>query len=124
MDRYGHLFPSEDHKAAMDAIAADGTLFVANLRTRPGPATAPKVRITADLAEGFRYARTNSVMMGVFVVTALMNFFAFPFIAMVPVIGKEELGRRIAADPNSDRAAGASGTARVFVPLLRVALRT
>ena len=23
MDRYGHLFPSEDHKAAMDAIAGE-----------------------------------------------------------------------------------------------------
>jgi hypothetical protein len=23
LDRYGHLFPSEDHKAAMDAIAGE-----------------------------------------------------------------------------------------------------
>jgi hypothetical protein len=23
MDRYGHLFPSDDHKAAMDAIARE-----------------------------------------------------------------------------------------------------
>jgi integrase len=23
MDRYGHLFPSDDHKAAMDAIAGE-----------------------------------------------------------------------------------------------------
>ena len=75
--------------AALSAFAA---LLVAGLRVPPRPATAPKVRFTADLAEGFRYARTNSVVMGVFAVTALMNFFAFPFIAMVPVIGKEELG--------------------------------
>ena len=75
--------------AALSAFAA---LLVAGLRVPPRPATAPKVRFTADLAEGFRYVRTNSVVMGVFAVTALMNFFAFPFIAMVPVIGKEELG--------------------------------
>ena len=49
--------------AALSAFAA---LLVAGLRVPPRPATAPKVRFTADLAEGFRYARTNSVVMGVF----------------------------------------------------------
>ncbi len=86
------LIGLEGAYALSAALYVIATLLVAGLRVRPRPATAPKVRLVADLAEGFRYARTNSVVMGVFAVTVLMNFFAFPFIAMVPVIGKEELG--------------------------------
>ena len=86
------LIGLEGAYALSAALYVVATLLVVGLRVPPNPATAPKVHITADLAEGFRYARTNSVVIGVFAVTVLMNFFSFSFIAMVPVIGKEELG--------------------------------
>lgn len=86
------LIGLEGAYALSAALYTTATLLVAGLRVRPNPPVARKTRLTADLAEGFRYARTNSVVMGVFAVTVLVNFFAYPFIAMVPVIGKEELG--------------------------------
>lgn len=86
------LIGLEGAYALSAALYVIATILVVRLRVRPNSTTAAKVRLGADLAEGFRYARTNSVVIGVFAVTVLMNFFAFPFIAMVPVIGKEELG--------------------------------
>ena len=86
------LIGLEGAYALSAALYFVATILVIRLRVRPNPTTAAKVRLGVDLAEGFRYARTNSVVIGVFAVTVLMNFFAFPFIAMVPVIGKEELG--------------------------------
>ncbi len=56
--------------------------------------SAPPVRtssLLADIIEGLRYIRSNRVVMAVLVITVLMNFFAFPFLGMIPVIGKDIL---------------------------------
>jgi predicted MFS family arabinose efflux permease len=56
--------------------------------------SAPPIRtssLLADIIEGLRYIRSNRVVMAVLVITVLMNFFAFPFLGMIPVIGKDIL---------------------------------
>ncbi len=48
--------------------------------------------IGQSLSEGMAYARARPAILGMLAVTVLANMFAFPFSAMVPVIGKENLG--------------------------------
>lgn len=45
----------------------------------------------ARLAEGLRYLHGHRTLTGVFVVTVIYNVFGFPFLSMVPVIGREGL---------------------------------
>jgi predicted MFS family arabinose efflux permease len=45
----------------------------------------------ARLAEGLRYLRGHRTLTGVMVVTVIYNVFGFPFLSMVPVIGREGL---------------------------------
>ncbi len=55
----------------------------------------PKARVSSlleDIVEGFRYIRSNRVVTSVLVITVIMNLFAFPYLGMVPVIGKDVLG--------------------------------
>ena len=64
------------------------------LRLRPDPRSggAPAAPFLANLIAGMRYARSRGAIIGALAVTVLMNCFAFPFHALVPVIGKELLG--------------------------------
>lgn len=77
--------------AASAMLYGTAVLLVAGLRYRQTERIAPKIRFTAELFDGFRYAGTNKLLIGVFIVTVMMNFFVFPFVSMVPVIGKEVL---------------------------------
>jgi MFS family permease len=45
----------------------------------------------ARLAEGLRYLRGHRTLTGVMAVTVIYNVFGFPFLSMVPVIGREGL---------------------------------
>ncbi len=45
----------------------------------------------SDLAAGFRGLRHQPLLLGVFAVTIVFNLFAFPFMSMIPVIGKDVL---------------------------------
>jgi len=45
-----------------------------------------------SLNEGLAYARARPAILGMLAVTVLANMFAFPFSALIPVIGKENLG--------------------------------
>lgn len=47
--------------------------------------------VLARLAEGLRYLHGHRTLTGVMVVTVIYNVFGFPFLSMVPVIGREEL---------------------------------
>ena len=45
-----------------------------------------------NLRSGFGYIRSRRVVVGILAVTIMVNIFGFPYVAMVPVIGKDELG--------------------------------
>jgi MFS family permease len=85
------LIGLEGAYAASALLHGSAVLLVVGLRYRQSARIAPKVLFTADLFEGFRYAGTNKLLIGMFIVTVTMNFFSFPFVSMVPVIGKEVL---------------------------------
>ena len=44
------------------------------------------------LADGIRVLQTNRVLVGVLAITVIYNLWAFPFVSMIPVIGKDVLG--------------------------------
>ncbi len=56
------------------------------------PADAQNASLLTTLVEGIRFARNDKAVMGFFFVTIIMNIWAFPYMAMVPVIGQERLG--------------------------------
>ena len=45
-----------------------------------------------NLRSGFGYIRSRRVVVGILAVTIMVNIFGFPYVAMVPVIGRDELG--------------------------------
>ena len=48
-------------------------------------------RMLRNLSEGFRYARGHSTIMGIILVTMVMNVLLFPYVQMVPVIARDVL---------------------------------
>lgn len=78
------------------AFALSAVLYLAGLalmlafrhrdEARPGHAG-----VLVRLAEGMRYLAGNRTLTGVLMVTVIFNIFGFPFLSMVPVIGREEL---------------------------------
>ena len=57
----------------------------------PQRGAAPQAPL-ADLVDGVRYIRRRRLLAGAFLASLLMNVFGFPYLTMVPVIGKETLG--------------------------------
>jgi len=56
-------------------------------------ATPPREEnLFSTIAAGLRYVRGDQAMIGLLVVTLIMNLWGFPFAAMVPVIGRDVLG--------------------------------
>ena len=47
--------------------------------------------LLSSIAVGLRYIRGSRPMVGMLAVTVIMNLWAFPFAAMVPVIGRDVL---------------------------------
>ena len=66
--------------------------LIGTMTYRPGPALVGGSKFFADLREGLRYIRSNRTITMVLMVTVVLNFFGFPFVSMVPVIGNQELG--------------------------------
>jgi MFS family permease len=48
--------------------------------------------ILSTLRAGWRYVRARRLIVGVLMVTVVANFWGFPYVAMVPVIGEQVLG--------------------------------
>ncbi len=48
--------------------------------------------LLTTIIEGVRFARTDKAVLGLLAVTIVMNIWAFPYMAMVPVIGQQQLG--------------------------------
>ncbi|MEM7404157.1 MAG: MFS transporter [Pseudomonadota bacterium] len=44
------------------------------------------------IVDGLRYVRERPALAGVLVVTIVLNLFGFPYVSMVPVIGRDEIG--------------------------------
>ncbi|MBM3559506.1 MAG: MFS transporter [Alphaproteobacteria bacterium] len=55
-----------------------------------GEVRAPS-RLVADLREGFAYAARNPDVLRILVVTVVFNVWGFPFVSMVPVLGRDVL---------------------------------
>ena len=53
--------------------------------------------MTEDLAAGWRVLKRNEFLPGLLIVTVIFNIWGFPFMSMVPVLGKEHLGLNDAA---------------------------
>ena len=58
----------------------------------PKTKTRKKTRYIATIIQGFNYARRKPAILGFLMITISMNLFAFPYMTMVPVIGRGELG--------------------------------
>lgn len=82
------------------AFALSATLFAAAAVFLFGaPATAAVVdaaarstKVLRDLRDAFAFAAGNKDVLRIFAVTIVFNLWAFPFVSMIPVIGREELG--------------------------------
>ena len=75
---------------AVTFVLALGVL--ATLSYTPPPRIGVAQAPLADLLDGVRYIRRRSLLTGAFLASLLMNVFGFPYLTMLPVIGKETLG--------------------------------
>lgn len=78
-------------------VLSVGSLLVAiALVSRIGFRAAPKVSRSVgfftSMREGIGHLRHNKPVLGILVVTIILNFFGFSFVSMLPVIGAEKLG--------------------------------
>lgn len=58
----------------------------------PGHGGGPATRILSDLVEGIAVAMRDADILRILLVTLVFNIWGLPFLAMIPVIGSEELG--------------------------------
>jgi MFS family permease len=58
----------------------------------PEPRELNQKNFFAQIIEGFRYIRTQRTIIAILAITLIFNLFAAPFVSMLPVIGKDELG--------------------------------
>ena len=57
------------------------------------PSRSPDMlRPLRDAVEAFRYARRNGDVMRILMVTVIFNIWGFPYLSMIPVVGRETLG--------------------------------
>lgn len=75
--------------AVLYGIAA---LAALKIRSRPRALMAESLGVLNLLVDGLRLLRSHRVLTGVLVVTVIFNIWGFPFISMIPVIGKDVLG--------------------------------
>ena len=54
--------------------------------------TTGAIGMLRNLRDGFRYVRESSTMRAVILITFLMNLLLFPYMQMVPVVARDELG--------------------------------
>ena len=94
-------------------------LLSASYRRPPGP---PAGRgVFADIRDAFAYLPHAPVVLGTVLMTVVMNVFGFPYLNMIPVIGKGDLGLNALSTGSlmSAEAATAFVTALVIAALVR-----
>lgn len=77
------------------AVVLNGASFLNATRLRhraPRGAPAAAVRFARVLSDGIAFARGNPQVLGVLVVTAIVNLFGFSYVSIAPVIGEQVLG--------------------------------
>ena len=86
------------------AIGLDGAFFIGaglyllaivamlSLPEEPALDVTPRPQVIRGMLEGLRYIRKNRPLTAVLMVTLVFNLWGFPFISMVPVIGRDTLG--------------------------------
>jgi MFS family permease len=65
---------------------------LATLEYTPPLRTGRAQSAIADLLDGVRYIRTRRLLAGALLASVVMNGFGFPYLSMLPVIGKDTLG--------------------------------
>jgi len=78
--------------ALSTAVYAAGLLLVFSVRLPPNTGMASSLSLVRDLAAGIRHALANWELRRVLAVTVVFNIFGFPFTAMIPILGREQLG--------------------------------
>ena len=73
------------------ALYALGAVLIGGLTYVSAVAVAREPGFVSNLREGIRFVRSDRLIVGVLVVTIVMNFFGFSNAGMVPVIGRENL---------------------------------
>ena len=105
------------------ALYALSVLLVLSLKYASSAAPAREDGLFSSIAVGLAYVRGNRAMVGMLMVTVIMNLWGFPFVAMVPVIGRDVLG--LSAFPigvlMSAEGAGAFVGALIIAALVRPA---
>lgn len=88
----------------LEAIGLDGTFFLGVglyavgllalfwLPWRDTSGTGGGLGLWRSILEGMQYIRGNRALVGTLLITIIFNLWAFPFTAMVPVIGRDVLG--------------------------------
>jgi MFS family permease len=67
-------------------------LFVSGVRFSPASTSVKAVRFLQSVRDGFIHVRQNKPVLGVLLITIILNFFGFSFMSMLPVIGAGKLG--------------------------------
>lgn len=71
--------------------ACVGLLIFLSVQTGQAVATRTASRALDDLRAGFAYVIHNRDVMRIMLVTIVFNLWGFPFLAMIPVVGRDEL---------------------------------
>ncbi|MEQ8249408.1 MAG: MFS transporter [Alphaproteobacteria bacterium] len=78
--------------AVATACYAACAVLVFGVVAPPRALAASAYGIFAYIVEGLRYVRANRPLVGLMAITVILNVWGLPYVAMVPVIGGEELG--------------------------------
>ncbi len=73
------------------AIHLISLLFICLLKTGAAATGKSKKGLTKDMAEGFRYAKQNTVIMGLVILSLVPSIFGFPYVALLPAWAREAL---------------------------------
>ena len=68
-----------------------GLAMAVGVRHHQGERPPRSERVLATLLEGLRYVRGERAILAVLLITAIVNLFGFPYLAMVAVVGREVL---------------------------------
>ena len=85
--------------AGLEGVFLVGTVFYAGalglallVHAVPDQQNPGHGSIFSFLTDGIKVLQTNRVLVGVLAITVIYNLWAFPFVSMIPVIGKDVLG--------------------------------
>ncbi len=73
------------------AIHLISLLFICLLKTGTNATGKSKKSFTHDIAEGFRYARGNSVILGLVILSLVPAIIGFPYVSLLPAWAREAL---------------------------------